>query len=220
MLILGSFCTAQCSTFTNKFLLCIHIQPSSHKSLSLQGKYYFLGKTNILRVKNKPNQTSCDLTNTHGFPHLLAQTKNRNAKVVWGWQQQREEKIGDKTNLASKNSFDSCIQINLTKRQWERKSNKMIKVDLYHSLHAASVQVTARCGDSDQTGGEGQQQSVAGSVQCQGQELTGLRRVLTTPGDRSVNIQDRTYGGVKGPVYHFPAWQLIYKINPDSRLTE
>lgn len=49
-------------------------------------------------------------------------------------------------------------------------------------LHTAWVQVAARCRYSDQTGGEGQEQSVAAPVQRQGQELTGLRRILTTPG--------------------------------------
>lgn len=45
------------------------------------------------------------------------------------------------------------------------------------------MQVAARCGHPNQTGGEGQEQSVAGPVQRQGQELTGLRRVLATPGE-------------------------------------
>lgn len=43
--------------------------------------------------------------------------------------------------------------------------------------------MAARRGHADQAGGEGQQQSVAGPVQGQRQELTGLGRVLTTPGD-------------------------------------
>lgn len=55
---------------------------------------------------------------------------------------------------------------------------------LYYSPHAAWVEVAARCGHSNQTGGEGQQQSVAAPVQSQGQELTSLSRVLTTPGDK------------------------------------
>lgn len=40
------------------------------------------------------------------------------------------------------------------------------------SLHAARVQVAARGGHSDQTGGESQQQRVAAPVQRQRQELT------------------------------------------------
>lgn len=46
------------------------------------------------------------------------------------------------------------------------------------------MQVAARCGHSNQTGGEGQEQSVAGPVQREGQELTGLRGVLATPGEQ------------------------------------
>lgn len=56
-------------------------------------------------------------------------------------------------------------------------------VPVCHVLHAAWVQVAARCGHSDQTGGEGQQQTVTGPVQRQRQELTSLRRVLATSGD-------------------------------------
>lgn len=54
-------------------------------------------------------------------------------------------------------------------------------------LHAAGVQVAARRGHSDQTGGKGQQQSMADPVQRQRQELTGLRRVLATPGDSEMH---------------------------------
>lgn len=54
-------------------------------------------------------------------------------------------------------------------------------------LHAAGVQVAARRGHSDQTGGKGQQQSMAHPVQRQRQELTGLRRVLATPGDSEMH---------------------------------
>lgn len=50
--------------------------------------------------------------------------------------------------------------------------------------------MAARRGHSDQTGGEGQQQSVAGSVQRQGQELTGLRRVLAAPGDSETHERE------------------------------
>lgn len=57
-----------------------------------------------------------------------------------------------------------------------------LKDQTCHSLHAARVQVAARRGHSHQTGGEGQQQRVAGPIQWQRQELTGLRGVLTTPG--------------------------------------
>ena len=69
--------------------------------------------------------------------------------------------------------------------------------------------MAARCGHSDQTGGEGQQQSVAGPVQRQRQELTGLRRVLATPvfrqeaeGEEPAEVGQRTLtslcDGVKG----------------------
>lgn len=47
--------------------------------------------------------------------------------------------------------------------------------------------MAARRGHSDQTGGEGQQQSVAGPVQRQRQELTSLGRVLATPGDSEMH---------------------------------
>lgn len=50
-------------------------------------------------------------------------------------------------------------------------------------LHAAGIQMATRCGHPNETGGEGQQQGVAGPVQCQGQQLTGLRRILATSGD-------------------------------------
>lgn len=43
-------------------------------------------------------------------------------------------------------------------------------------------------GHSDQTGREGQEQSVAGPVQRQGQELTGLWGVLATPGQTHKKI--------------------------------
>lgn len=50
-----------------------------------------------------------------------------------------------------------------------------------HSLHAARVQVAAGRGQPDQTGREGQQQSVAAPVQSERQELASLRGVLPTP---------------------------------------
>lgn len=56
------------------------------------------------------------------------------------------------------------------------------------------MQVAAGCGHSDQTGREGQQQSVAASIQWQRQELTGLRRVLTTPGHHETDISVKTGG--------------------------
>lgn len=56
--------------------------------------------------------------------------------------------------------------------------------------------MAARCGHSDQTGGEGQQQSVTGAVQRQRQELTSLRRVLGTPGDSETQkCEDREAEG-------------------------
>lgn len=64
----------------------------------------------------------------------------------------------------------------------------LVRPALYHFmlqylLHASGVELASCHWDSDHTGGEGQEQSVARPVQSQRQQLPGQQRVLSTPAE-------------------------------------
>lgn len=59
--------------------------------------------------------------------------------------------------------------------------------------HASGVELAASHRDSDHTGREGQEQSVAGSVQSQRQQLSGLGRVFSAPTCINENALDGAF---------------------------